>query len=191
VTDGPTPGGRRRAFGTLVLVGVTVVTGALLRWVCLTVGPGSLVFALMVVWLPMIGLGIVSRFVRPRLPARFHELRGVERDGRIHELLGVRIAKRLLRRGPLAAFNPDLHLPAVPDADGLARLDRRMRDAEATHAVLFVVSTVVALHAVARGWLGGAMVTMLANVLMNGYPVMLQRYNRALLAQRFPLVSRA
>jgi hypothetical protein len=39
-------------------------------------------------------------------------LRAFDRDGRVYQRLGVRLVKLLLRRGPLAAFNPDLHLPA-------------------------------------------------------------------------------
>ncbi|MCZ7628999.1 MAG: hypothetical protein M5U19_07990 [Microthrixaceae bacterium] len=63
-------------------------------------------FALLVVWLPMTWLGTMSRLVAPRLPDRFHRLHAFELNGRLYEMLGVRLFKRLLRRGPLAAFNP-------------------------------------------------------------------------------------
>ena len=38
-----------------------------------------------------------------------------------------------------------------------------------------------------RGWWGAARWTLLFDVLLNGYPVMLQRYNRALLGRRYSL----
>ena len=60
-----------------------------------------------------------------------------------------------------------------------------MRDAEASHAVLFVVTLPIVVHAVVRGWCLAAAATLLFDVLMNGYPVILQRYNRARLAIRF------
>lgn len=134
----------------------------------------------------MTWLGTVSRVVTPRLPARYHELRGFERDGaRVYELLGVRVVKALLRRGPLAAFNPDLHLPEEPTPERIAHLDRRMRDAEASHAILFVATLGLGAGARVRGWRTAARWTVLFDVLLNGYPVVLQRYNRALLARRF------
>ena len=168
-----------------VLAGVTVITFALLLWSWSEFGIRSVWFAFLVVWLPMAWLGIVSRFVRPRLPEGYHALRGFERDGRLYELLGVRLFKRLLRRGPLAVFNPDLHLPAEPTPANLAHLNQRMRDAEASHFILVVVMLGVVVHAAARGWWGAAGWTLLFNVLLDGYPVMLQRYNRALLSSRF------
>ena len=84
-------------------------------------------------------------------------------------------------------FNPDLHLPADPSTENLAHLDQRMHDAEASHFVLLVSTLGVVLHTVARGWWVAAVWTLLFDVLVNGYPVMLQRYNRNLLSKRFNL----
>jgi hypothetical protein len=107
----------------------------------------------------------------------------------MYELLGVRAAKWLLRRGPLTGFAPALRLPAVTTGDRLARLQVqvqvRMREAEAVHGLLFVASLGVVVNAALRGWWDTAGWTLLFNVLVNAYPAMLQRYNRALLLRRF------
>jgi len=100
-----------------------------------------------VVWLPPGWFALLGRILglrRPvlRLPARVHALRAAERDGRVYELAGVRGAKRLLRRGPLAVGAPDLHLPAQPTPASLAVLDQRMQQAEAIHEILLVVTLV-------------------------------------------------
>lgn len=164
---------------------VTAVTAALLLGAWRAFGGRSIAFAFAVVWLPMVGLGTVSHVVPVRLPERWHALRGFERDGRLYERLGVRLAKRMLRRGPLARFNPRLHLPAVRNAASLARLDLQMRHAEASHLVLFVLTLAVVVHAAARQWWAAGAFTLLFDVLLNGYPVLLQRYNRAMLDRRF------
>ena len=162
---------------TAVAVAVLVAGG---RWL----GADSVGFAFLVVWVPMTWLGTLSRVVRPRLPDAYHRLRPFELDGRVYERLGVRVVKRLLRRGPLAVFNPANDLPAERSPERLAHLDQRMRDAEAAHALLFVATLGVVAHALARGWWTAAALTLLFDVLLNGYPVMLQRYNRALLRRR-------
>lgn len=164
----------------------TVVAVAVLVAGVRLLGAAGAAFAFLVVWAPMTWLGTVSRVVPVRLPRRFHELRGFERDPSWYERVGVRIAKRLLRRGPLAVFNPGLHLPAERSPEQLARLEQRMNDAEASHFVLLVATLGVAVNAAVRGWWLAAGLTLLFDVLMNGYPVMLQRYNRALLHARFP-----
>lgn len=169
----------------LLVAVATVIAAALLIWGEQALGADSAAFAFLVVWLPMTWLGTVSRVVQPRLPASYHDLREFERDGRLYERLGVRLVKRLLRRGPLAVFNPDLHLPADRSPEHLAHLDQRMRDAEASHFMLLVATSGIALNAAARSWWTAAVLTVVFNALLNGYPVMLQRYNRVRLHQRF------
>lgn len=177
-------------MGKAVLVaGATVAAAALLLLGVHRLGASSAVFAFVVVWVPMAWLGTVSRVVRPRLPSGWHELRPVERDPRLYERLGVRAVKRLLRRGPLAAFNPGLHLPAERSPRPLAELEQRMKDAEASHVILLIAMLGVVVNAAARGWWTAAGLTLLFDVLVNGYPVMLQRYNRALLHARFPTMQ--
>lgn len=158
----------------------------MLAWGRRAFGPRSAIFAFLVVWVPMTWLGTVSRVAQPRLQASYHELRRFERDGRAYELVGVRTAKHLLRRGPLAFFNPDLHLPAERTPERLTHLEQRMMDAEASHSILFVATLGVVIHAASRRRWTAAGLTLLFDALLNGYPVMLQRYNRALLHRRFP-----
>jgi hypothetical protein len=171
------------------VVATAVVATAVLLFGLRRLGPTSAGFAFLVVWAPMTWLGTVSHGVQPRLPRRYHELRDFERDPRLYRLLGVNLVKRLLRRGPLAVFNPGLHLPAERSPERLAELAQRMNDAEASHFVLFVAMLGVVINAAARGWWTAAGLTLLFDVLMNGYPVMLQRYNRALLYARFPTMQ--
>lgn len=169
----------------LLVVGTAVGVVGLLALVRGWLGGDSVGFAVAVVWLPMTGLGTVSHVVPFRLPARLRTLRPFEHRGRLYERLGVGLFKRLLRRGPATWFNPGLRLPAEPGPESLARLAQRMSVAEASHAVLLVATLPVAIHAAARGWWPAALTTLMLDVLVNGYPVMLQRYNRARLRARF------
>jgi hypothetical protein len=174
-------------MGKSVLVaGATLVAAGVLPFGVRVLGTTSAAFAFLVVWAPMTWLGTVSRIIQPLLPRRYHELRDFERAPRLYELLGVRLVKWLLRRGPLAVFNSGLHLPAERSPERLAELEQRMKDAEASHLILLVAMLGIVINAAGRGWWLAAGLTLLFNVLMNGYPVMLQRYNRALLYARFP-----
>ena len=174
---------------SLSVAGATVVAAVVLLFGVRLRGATDVAFAFLVVWVPMTWLGTVSRIVQPRLPPGYHELREFERDPRLYELLGVRIVKRLLRRGPIAVFNPGLHVPTERSPQRLAELEARMKDAEASHVVLLLATLGVVINAAVRGWWLAAGLTLLFDVLMNGYPVMLQRYNRALLYARFPTLQ--
>lgn len=169
-----------------VVTSATVVAGAVLVGSWRGFGWRSRRFAFVAVWAPMTWLGTISKVLTPRLPSRCHRLARFEHGGaRIYELLGVRVVKRLLRRGPISAFNPGLHLPDDPTTERLARLDQRMRDAEASHALMFVASGVGAAAAWAAGSGSTARRMVGWNVALNGYPWLLQRYNRGLLERRF------
>lgn len=168
------------------IAGATAAAVALVTWVHRRFGPDSRTFAFVAVWAPMAWLGTISRLVTPRLPDAWYRLRPVEASGRIYERLGVRAAKAMLRRGPLARFNPRLHLPGDPTPGRLRELEGRMEDAEATHVILFVATLGAAGHAAASGRRSAARWMLLWNVVMNGYPTLLQRYNRALLHARYP-----
>lgn len=168
-----------------MLAFAAVVAVVAIVWSARAFGIDSVWFSLAIVWLPMTWVGMASRRVQVRLPDAYHRLRGFELSGRVYELVGVRLFKTMLRRGPLAVFNPDLHLPVERTAERLEHLARRMRDAEASHAVLFIVTLVFGGFAALRGWWTAAAWTAVFDVVINGYPVVLQRYNRARLAQRF------
>jgi Glycosyl-4,4'-diaponeurosporenoate acyltransferase len=61
---------------------------------------------------------------------------------------------------------------------GLDELAEAMRCSEAAHAWAFGAVAAATAGAAATGWLDSAAWLTLFNVLFNGYPVMLQRYNR-------------
>jgi len=170
------------ALKILLVAAVTGAFGALLLWLARACGPRSAGFAFLLVWLIMCWVALVSLTFPLRLPPAYYALRPGERDGRRYERLGVLVAKRLLRRGPLHWLTPRLHFPRVRDAQGLAKLEAGMRRAETDHVYMFLVVVAVIVHAIVRGWWDAAAWTLLFNVLINGYPVMLQRYNRGRLA---------
>jgi hypothetical protein len=57
-------------------------------------------------------------------------------------------------------------------------LEREMRKAEAGHLILFLLMFSLIGYALARGWPDAAGWLLLINILLNGYPATLQRYNR-------------
>jgi hypothetical protein len=59
-----------------------------------------------------------------------------------------------------------------------------MRRAETDHVYMFLAVLLVIGQAIVRGWWDAAGWTLLFDILVNGYPVMLQRYNRGRLAAR-------
>jgi hypothetical protein len=53
-----------------------------------------------------------------------------------------------------------------------------MRKAEMSHLFIFLIILAFMLYALANGWFSAAGWLLIFNMLINGYPVILQRYNR-------------
>lgn len=172
----------------VLAAGFSAVVGAVsLVWVWGAIGPRNAVFAFLAVWIPMACFALVGAQVSGRVPDKVFAQRSWERGGRVYERLGVLLAKRALRRGPLHVFARSMHLPPTePTQADVQALAGTMREAETTHGVMFLVTAGAAAAVATRGWWDTAAWMTLFNVVVNGYPVLLQRYNRILLRRRFP-----
>jgi hypothetical protein len=75
-------------------------------------------------------------------------------------------------RNPLFAFLANWVATSLRDLEG------QMCKAEAGHAVIFLLVLVGVGYCLVRGWPDAAAWLALFSVPINGYPIMLQRYNR-------------
>jgi hypothetical protein len=156
----------------------TVAAVALIAWVVDACGFRSPASALLVNWLGMSWMAVLGQAVRFSFAPGYYHAQPFERAGRVYECLGIRVFKKLVRRGPLAVFSPTLRMPEGRTIAALQSLGADMQKAESGHVVIFALMMVYVGCTLLKGWLDAALWAMLFNILINGYPVMLQRYNR-------------
>jgi hypothetical protein len=134
-----------------------------------------------------LGLACFAATIAPWwVPPSYYHIRDFEKSGRLYELMGVRLFRWF-----------------VPDGDAANKLRRRRRPgfriirsrryarafmrrtelSERSHLVMLVLGGVSTLFAWRIGWAGWAMYLGVGNVLVNLYPVLLQRYTRARLVR--------
>ncbi len=133
--------------------------------------PSSTAFAFWVNLFLMAWAVIVRAGTFIRLPSALDTIH--PRELRFHRWLGVPVAREIFRRIPT---NPALKLRGRRD---LARLEAEIRKAEADHLLVFGVGMGLAVWAGLRYGLWSALTYTLFNILLNGYPVLVQRHNRA------------
>src|SRR5512142_2951969 len=119
----------------------------LVVWSLDSFGVRSPIFAFLLNWLAMSWVALAGQSLHFTLPANYYAIRSFEQTGRIYERLGVRLFKRLVRRGPLAISSPTLRLPQDKTIAGLQRLDGEMRKAEAGHVIIFVLMLIFVIYA--------------------------------------------
>ncbi len=158
--------------------GATAAAIALILWTWGAFGYRGPVSALLVNWLAMSWIAVVGQVVHLSFAPSYYRIKTWEGAGQIYEQLGIRLFKKLVRRGPLSIFSPTLRFPTERTPSALAALERGMQKAETGHALIFVLMLLYAGYALLNGWLDAVGWTLLFDILINGYPIMLQRYNR-------------
>lgn len=162
----------------LLLTVATVATASLILWTCGSFGFRSPVSALLINWLAMSWMAVIGQVVHFSFAPGYFDAKPFERTGQVYERLGIRLFKKLVRRGPLSIFSPTLRFPKERTIAALQGLESEMRKAETGHALIFAVMLLFVGYAALRGWLDAVVWMLLFNILINGYPIMLQRYNR-------------
>jgi hypothetical protein len=156
----------------------TVIAVVLILWSLDAFGVQSPIFAILANWVAMSWVAFSGQFFQMSFPPKYYAPRPFEHAGRIYELLGIRLFKALVRRGPLAIFSPTLRFPKERTVPALRALESEMRKAETGHVLIFVLVLLFVGCVLLQGWLDAAAWLFLFSILINGYPIMLQRYNR-------------
>jgi len=166
-------------FKTIALITVaTLVAVYLIIWSLNSFGWDNPFLAFLINWLTLSWAAVVGQGVTFVLPSTYYDIKTFERTGQVYERLGIRLFKRLVRRGPLSVFNPGLRFPKEKTIPALQHLDREMKKAETAHLYIFLLMLVFSAYTLFRAGLVSMSWMLGFNILINGYPIMLQRYNR-------------
>jgi hypothetical protein len=163
----------------LSLIIITGIALALIVWTFVSFEFRGPIFAFLINWLVMSWVAMMGQFVTfPLLPSTYYEIKPFEQSGQVYERLGIFIFKKIVRRGPLTVFSPTLRFSNKRTVSSLRTLENEMRKAETSHLAIFFVILLLVGYALLKGWLDAVAWLLLFNILFNGYPVILQRYNR-------------
>ncbi len=160
----------------------TVAAVLLMVWTIDSFGWTNPISALLLNWIAMSWVAIFGQFITLSFAPAYYEPQPVEQTGHIYELVGIRLFKRMVRRGPLTILSPTLRLPKDKTATALRNLDNEMRKAETGHVIILGIMLLLTCYPLLQGWLDAVAWIVFFNILINGYPIMLQRYNRIKLA---------
>jgi hypothetical protein len=163
----------------IALIAVATIAAVyLIIWSLDAFGFRSPIFAFLANWLAMSWVAFAGQAVTFYFSSWYYDIKDFERTGHVYESLGIRLFKSLVRRGPLSIFSPTLRFPEEKTVTALLHLDHEMRKAETGHVLIFILMLLFAGYALFRGWLDALGWLLAFNVIINLYPIMLQRYNR-------------
>jgi hypothetical protein len=116
------------------------------------------------------------------VPASYYKVRPFERNGRFYERLGVRVFRWFVPDGDAANRWRRRSEPAfrvIRNRRYALAFTQRTVLSEKSHLVMLVLGALSAVFAWTIGWHGWALYLAVGNVVVNLYPMLLQRYTRA------------
>jgi hypothetical protein len=166
-------------FKKLILFTIATIAAIFLMvWSFDSFGFRIPVCAFLVNWIAMSWVAITGQVIHFSLAPWIYDNKPFEQTGQVYERLGIRLFKRLVRRGPLSIFSPTLRFPKNKTISALRNLDNEIRKAETGHVLIFVLMLLFVSYALLKGWFDVVGWMLVFNIIINGYPIMLQRYNR-------------
>lgn len=164
---------------SLAIALISAAALALIIWTTTSFEFRSPYFAFLANWLIMSWVALIGQISNlPLLPREYYEIKKFERSGKLYERFGIVWFKKIVRREPFSIFSPKLKLPREKTPASLKSLENEMRKVETSHIFIFILVLPLIGYALLMRWYDSAAWLTLFNILFNGYPVLLQRYNR-------------
>jgi hypothetical protein len=135
---------------------------------------------------PLVSIGFLAAgllaLVAVRMPEAYYRPRAFEANGRVYELIGVRLFRHFVMNGD--DMNTEIRriYPGYRVIGGRSEMllfEAQTRSNERAHAFAFWAGLPPIVYAVVLGWTAFALILVAATVVANVYPILLQRYNRA------------
>ena len=159
----------------LFVIGAVVAVGL---WQGLT----SFLYAWALNFMLMLGVQYFIDALRFRLNSSYFDPKPWEHNGKMYRYFGVNVFRKLL---VLIGWER-LHKaesPVLKKLEALKHLEQNTRKSELGHLIIFIIVFIVNLVVGIKYGFGQSIWLLVLNILLNAYPMAVQRYNRPRLNQ--------
>ena len=158
-------------FAITILVLIVII--AVASWQ----GIDSFVFAWVLNFMLMTSLLYMTETFRPDLNSSYYNSKSWEEKGKIYEVFGVKYFRKLLVLVGWEQLNKAKN-PVNKKILTLGNLEYKTRQSEFGHSVIFVIVLIINLIVAIKFGFIKSLWLLVLNILLNIYPIFVQRYNR-------------
>jgi len=116
------------------------------------------------------------------IPASYFRVFNFEKSGKVYQFFGAKLFRQFVPDGDLANRWERRKNPAhrmIQNKNSIEAFIVRTEQSERGHIVLLVIGIATAWYAWSIGWQGWALFLSAGNIIVNIYPILLQRYTRS------------
>jgi len=140
-------------------------------------GMDSFLFAWILNFMLMMCLLSLTQTLKPKLTSNYYATKQWENGGRIYRYIGVNLFRKILVWIGWEKLNKKTN-PVEKSLNSLSALEYGTRQSEFGHLVIFMIVLVITVFVALKFGLSKAWWLLGLNLILNFYPIILQRYNR-------------
>ncbi|CAM4255041.1 glycosyl-4,4'-diaponeurosporenoate acyltransferase CrtO family protein [Flavobacterium terrigena] len=172
-----------------ILLSLTIiVTVFLVYGLVYKVGLQGFLFAWMLNFVLMMCVFFFTETLKSELKSEYYLEKTWEKKGKIYEAFGVNLFRKLLVIVGWEKLNKKAN-PVEKNLAALVHLEYRTKQSELGHLIIFFIVLAFTIYVAITFGIKESLSLVILNILLNVYPVLLQRYNRPRL-QRAIILSK-
>lgn len=176
---------RKYFFIFLIIVGTIVILYFIVSWI----GVKGFLFAWILNFMLMMCVYFFTETLKAPLQTNYYREKQWEKKGKTYERLGINLFRKLLVMLGWEKLNKKDN-PVAKNLKALMHLEYRTRQSELGHLIIFVIVLGFNIYVAIQYGLEESLWLLVLNILLNLYPIFLQRYNRPRLQRAIALSKR-
>ncbi len=176
---------RKYLFIFLIIVG----TIAMLYFLVSKIGVQGFLFAWILNFMLMMAVFFFTETLKAPLQTDYFREKQWEKKGKTYERLGINLFRKLLVLLGWEKLNKKDN-PVAKNLKALTHLEYRTRQSELGHLIIFIIVLGFNIYVAIQFGIGESLWLLVLNILLNLYPIFLQRYNRPRLQRAIALSKR-
>lgn len=159
------------------VVGVFMIAVGISLGVAYWQGLHTFVFAWVLNFMLMMGVLHFTQTFKPKLSSTYYNSKRWEAEGMVYQWFGVHGFRKILVWIGWEKLNK-ASKPVKKDLDALKQLEHGTRQSEFGHVIIFFIVLAVAIFVGVHHGFRESIWLHLLNIVLNAYPIAVQRYNR-------------
>lgn len=175
---------KKNIFLILIILTTIALTYAFVSYIIMT----GFAFAWGLNFLMMMCISIFVEVLKSDFTSDYYKEKTWEHKGKIYEKFGINIFRKLLVLVGWEKLNKKAN-PVKNSLDALIHLEYRTKQAELGHLIIFFIVLGFTVYVAIKYTFAKCLWLLFLNILLNLYPVLLQRYNRPRLQRLIKVVK--
>jgi len=173
---------------TILLSLIILVTLALTYGIVVYIGVIGFLFAWILNFMLMMCVLLFTETLKSNLASDYFNGKQWESKGKIYEKIGINLYRKLLVLVGWEKLNKKAN-PVKSSLEALTHLEYRTKQSELGHVIIFFIVLGFTIYVAAKFSFTESLWLLFLNVIINVYPIFLQRYNRPRLKRAIELIK--